>query len=154
MELPKGVSMSVPDLSKFGPQAPSIDFSHVAVHPGESVMVVLPRTTNMQQLEQVKQMFMQWEPRVNWMVVAGVEQVVQVTPAPVEDKTPQGRDDVVMCNCAALRGGHPHPEGQGYFCHDEEPDDVGYMGWMQGQVPYVETPVHDDSNCPGPPECM
>jgi hypothetical protein len=100
--LPTGVNLSVPDLSQLGPK-PEIDFSHIKVSPGDSVMVVLPRTANANDVEQVKRLFMQWEPRVNWLIVAGVEQVTQIVPNPdpTDAKAPQG------------------------------PDDIGYMGWME-----------------------
>lgn len=94
--MPPGVSLTVPDLSKFGPQQPSIDFSYIKVTPGDSVMVVLPRNTNMAEMAQIKKAFIEWEPRVSWLIVAGVEQVTQIVPNPdpTEDKAPQGQDDV------------------------------------------------------------
>ena len=117
MELPKGVNLSVPDLSKFGPRAaPPIDFSHIKVTPGDSVMVCVSGRASITDIEHVRDLLLQWEPRVNWLVVSGIEHVAQVqqdpggagwnkegfNPDPVEDKEPQGLDD------------------------------AGYMDWMQG----------------------
>jgi hypothetical protein len=126
MELPRGVSMSVPDLSRYGPQQQK-DPIAIKVEPGDRVMVLLPRSASQNDVGQVTQYLKQWAPDVNFIILAGPESVTVIPPTPdPETFTVEGVEYKVP----------PPMWAHGAPVEDKEP---------QG---------HNDSDCPGPPECM
>lgn len=124
--VPKRFNITVPDLSSL--RAPKIDLDKplvaAVVRPGDQVMVLLPAIASQQEVEQISQALKQWNPVVNFLVMAGPESITVIPAAPIEDKEPQGQKP--------------------FF---EQVYEVKKLV----EEANVE---HDDSNCPGPPMCM
>lgn len=92
LELPPGVSLNVPDLSRFGPQEQK-PLLAVTIKPGDKVMVLLPRNASQMEVAQIADALKQWAPEVEFLTLSGPESIT-VIPAPAEDKAPQGLDAV------------------------------------------------------------
>lgn len=87
--LPKGIDISVPDLSQFK-KTNLPDPIAIKVNPGDKVMVLLPRNASQQEVSQITDYLVKWAPETVFLVLAGPESIT-VIPAPSQDSEPQGQ---------------------------------------------------------------
>jgi hypothetical protein len=90
MELPRGVNMSVPDLSQFTRPKPDKPLIAITIKPGDRVMVLLPQQASQQEVAQVSEYLKSWAPETIFLVLSGPESITVIPADPVEDKAPQG----------------------------------------------------------------
>lgn len=98
--LPDGARLSVPDLSKFGPQQPPMQqLLAVTVHPGDKVLILLPADAEKMEVVQIQEYLANWAPETQFLILVGPQSMavipavktIDVTPAPTEAEAPQGQ---------------------------------------------------------------
>lgn len=120
MDLSK-LSVSVPDLSRFGPQTQT-PLLAVTVQPGDRVMVLLPDRATQNDVAQVTQLLKQWSPQTEFLVLSGPQSITVIPGAPTEDKAPQGL--LVEGLCGDKTDHDPHSVSDSslgsFWCHADQ----------------------------------
>lgn len=99
LELPPGVSMQVPDLSRFGPQEQK-PLLAVTVNPGDRVLILLSQRATAEEVHNLAGALKQWFPQGEFLVLSGPESITVIP-----------RTSVEPCyNC-----------GMGYSCTEHDP---------------------------------